>query len=706
MAGIGTSIEIADKVTAPLLNICNALNQTVAMFEEVNQASNQAIDPAIIDSIRVPLQQANAGLVEMHDEIERNVQSQNRLNQSFKQGATDSSDMLDMIKRIGGAYLSFQGIKKAIDISDELTQTTSRINQMNLAFEKADKTAYDTEQTMQMIYQAAQNARGSFGDMASVIARFGNNAGDAFSSTEEVIRFSEIVQKQMTIAGASTEEASNAMLQLSQGLGSGTLRGDELNSIFEQSPNLIRSIADYLEVPIGQIREMASEGQLTADVVKSAIMASGEEVDEAFEKMPMTWGQVWQSMQNTALMSFQPVLDRINQIANDPQFQQMVTNITNGFGMVAAELLNIMDLAAAIAGFFTENWSVIEPIVMGIVTALVLYEGVLMAVNIAKGITAAADAVMGAAEAFAAGQTFLWTVNQYGLNAALMACPITWIVLLVIALVAAIIAICQWIANATGVASSWFGVMMGGVFVIGAAFKNFGLLVANIALGIWSALGAVCENIGIAFHNVIANVQAWFYGLLATALEVVAGICEALNKLPFVEFDFSGISSAADDYAAKSAEAAGSVQEYTSVSDAFSEGMSTFEYADYGEAFANGAAWGDGVADRVSGMFDFDTSAYGTDSGYGAMGDTLGDIADSSAQTAANTSNDVDVTDEQLQYLRDIAETEAINRFTTAEISVSMTNNNNVSSDMDIDGMVSTLSEGVYEAMLAAAEGV
>lgn len=706
MAGIGTSIEIADKVTAPLLNICNALNQTVAMFEEVNQASNQAIDPAIIDSIRVPLQQANAGLVEMHDEIERNVQSQNRLNQSFKQGASDSSDMLDMIKRIGGAYLSFQGIKKAIDISDELTQTTSRINQMNLAFEKADKTAYDTEQTMQMIYQAAQNARGSFGDMASVIARFGNNAGDAFSSTEEVIRFSEIVQKQMTIAGASTEEASNAMLQLSQGLGSGTLRGDELNSIFEQSPNLIRSIADYLEVPIGQIREMASEGQLTADVVKSAIMASGKEVDDAFEKMPMTWGQVWQSMQNTALMSFQPVLDRINQIANDPQFQQMVTNITNGFGMVAAELLNIMDLAAAIAGFFTENWSVIEPIVMGIVTALVLYEGVLMAVNIAKGITAAADAVMGAAEAFAAGQTFLWTVNQYGLNAALMACPITWIVLLVIALVAAIIAICQWIANATGVASSWFGVMMGGVFVVGAAFKNFGLLVANIALGIWNALGAVCENIGIAFHNVIANVQAWFYGLLATALEVVAGICEALNKLPFVEFDFSGISSAADDYAAKSAEAAGSVQEYTSVGDAFSEGMSTFEYADYGEAFANGAAWGDGIADRVSGMFDFDTSAYGTDSGYGAMGDTLGDIADSSAQTAANTSNDVDVTDEQLQYLRDIAETEAINRFTTAEISVSMTNNNNVSSDMDIDGMVSTLSEGVYEAMLAAAEGV
>lgn len=703
---IQTSIEIADRITAPLLNICNALNQTVAQFEEVNQASNNAIDPNALSGIREQVQSANAAFEQMQQEIENNRNSQDQLNQSIKQGNSNSGDLLDSVKRIGAAYLSFQGVKNVLDISDELTQTQSRIDMMNQSFINADKSAASTQETMQMIYQAAQDARGSFGDMASVVARFGNNAGDAFGSTQEVIKFAETVQKQMTIAGASGAEASNAMLQLSQALGSGTLRGDELNSIFEQAPNLIQSIADYMDVPIGQIRQMASEGQLTADIVKSAIMASADDINAQFEQMPMTWGQVAQSIQNQALMAFQPVLDKINQMANNEQFQTMVSNLTAGFATMAVYLLNIIDLVLAVAGFFSDNWSVIEPIIMGIVTALALYEGAMIAANVLNGIEATSLAVKGAAEMYAAGETFAHTVAQQGLNAALLACPITWIVIAVIALVAAIIAICQWIANATGVASSWFGVMMGGVFVVGAAFKNFGLLVANIALGIWNALGAVCENIGIAFHNVIANVQSWFYGLLATALEVVEGICEALNKLPFVEFDFSSISSAADDYAAKSAEAAGSVQEYTSVGDAFSEGMSTFEYADYGEAFANGAAWGDGIADSVAGALDFSSSAYGSDMSFGDMDSNLGSIADSSAQTAANTSNDVDVTDEQLQYLRDIAETEAINRFTTAEISVNMTNNNNVSSDMDIDGMVTALSDGVYEAMLAAAEGV
>lgn len=703
---IQTSIEIADRITAPLLNICNALNQTVAQFEEVNQASNNAIDPEVFNSIRGQIQVANSSYEELTDEIQKAAREQDNLNQSIKIGASNSNDLLSTVKRIGGAYLGFQGVKKTLDISDELTQTQSRIDIMNQSFINADKSAASTEQTMQMIYQAAQNARGSFGDMASVVARFGNNAGDAFGSTQEVIKFAETVQKQMTIAGASGAEASNAMLQLSQALGSGTLRGDELNSIFEQAPNLIQSIANYMDVPIGQIRQMASEGQLTADVVKNAIMASADDIDAQFGQMKMTWGQVWQSVQNTALMSFQPVLDKINQIANTPQFQQMVTNFTNGFATMAYYLGNLIDLTVAVAGFFVENWSVIEPIIMGIVAALALYEAYML---IGNAVTAAGAVITAIHTAFTSGwtiATFAQTVAQQGLNAALLACPITWIVIAVIALLAVIIAICQGIANATGVASSWFGVMMGGVFVVGAAFKNFGLLVANIALGIWNALGAVCENIGIAFHNVIANVQSWFYGLLATALEVVEGICEALNKLPFVEFDFSSISSAADDYAAKSAEAAGSVQEYTSVGDAFSEGMSTFEYADYGEAFANGAAWGDGIADSVAGALDFSSSAYGSDLPLGDMGSDLGSIADSSAQTAANTSNDVDVTDEQLQYLRDIAETEAINRFTTAEISVNMTNNNNVSSDMDIDGIVTTLSDGVYEAMLAAAEGV
>lgn len=170
-----------------------------------------------------------------------------------------------MLKNAVTAYISIQSVGKALDISDELTTTTARLNMMNDGVQT-------TEELVNMVYAAAQDARGSFGDMADVVARFGNNAKDAFGSSEEVVAFADLVQKQMTIAGASTTEASNAMLQLSQALGSGVLRGDELNSIFEQAPNLIQSIADYLDVPIGQIREMASEGELSADVVKAAIL--------------------------------------------------------------------------------------------------------------------------------------------------------------------------------------------------------------------------------------------------------------------------------------------------------------------------------------------------------------------------------------------------------------------------------------------------
>lgn len=308
------------------------------------------------------------------------------------------------------------------------------------------------------------------------------------------------------------------------------------------------------------------------------------------------------------------------------------------------------------------------------------------------------------------------TAAQYGLNAALMACPLTWIILLIIAVIAAIFAVCNAIAKMTGVANSGFGVITGGINVVIQFFKNLGLTVANIALGIGNAIAALASNMMTAFHNAICSVQSWFYNLLSTALSVIEGICSALNKLPFVEFDYSGISSAADDYAAKASEAAGNKEDYQSISDAFNEGFTTFDAFQDGwaaDAFNAGASWGDGVADKVSGMFSMNNIDLtgGVDTSM-----LSNDFANNAAQTAANTADtadsagriadSVDISKENLKYLRDIAETEAINRFTTAEIEVTMNNNNNISSDMDIDGMVDHLSAGLLEAMEQAAEGV
>ena len=710
MASIQTGIRLNDQFSSVLYDIVGAVNMATTQFEDFAQTLNTNVDTSGFDGIHEALTRATSGIDEM-------TQEQEEFNHTVSQGANQANELTKMIKQAVGAYVSFQTVKNVIGISDELVQVTARLDQMNDGLQT-------TEELTNMVYAAAQDARGSFADMADVVARFGNNAKDAFSSSEEVVAFADLIQKQMTIAGAGGQEASNAMLQLSQALGSGVLRGDELNSIFEQAPNLIQSIADYLDVPIGQIRAMAQEGELTADIVKSAIFASADDINAKFEAMPMTWGQIWQQFQNTALIAFQPVLQRINELANSEGFQTFVNNAINDMAILAGIVLNIFDLIGQVGSFIGENWSVLEPIIMAVVGALGAYLAIATIVNAINGIMAIVNGVTAASEAMAAGATFLWTVQQYGLNAALMACPITWIILLIIALIAIIFAVCQAIAKLTGIANSGFGVITGGINVVIQFFKNLGLTVANIALGIASAISALCSNMMTAFSNAISGVQSWFYNLLSTALSVIAGICEALNNLPFVEFDYSGITSAANDYAAKSAEAAANKGEYTDVGAAFSEGMSTFDTFQDGwatDAFNSGAAWGDGVVDNISSAIDGFKDGLAVDipnagdytSGFdnaianginnSGLGDGVGDIA---GNTGA-IKDSLDITEEDLKYLRDIAEQEAVNRFTTAEIHIDQSGmTNNIHEGMDLDGVISSLTDGVNEAIESATEGV
>ena len=690
----------ADNANAELEQLRMQLNQAIQEQNSLNQAM-QNMDVSAANDAYLRLSQT-VGNTERY--IRDNVDEQGRFNQEISAGTQQANELTNTIKQAVAAYISIQSVGKALNISDELVQTTSRLNMMNDGVQT-------TAELVNMVYAAAQDARGSFGQMADVVARFGNNAKDAFSSSEEVVAFADLIQKQMTIAGASTQEAANAELQLSQALGSGVLRGDELNSIFEQAPNLIQNIADYLDVPIGKIREMAADGELSADVVKAAIFSAADDINSKFNEMPMTWGQMWQSMQNTALIAFQPVLQRLNDLANSEAFQTFIQGAIEAMATLANILLNVFEVAASVGAFIGDNWSIIAPIIYGVIAALGAYLAIMGIVNAITAISAAIDATKAAADALAAGQTFLWTVQQYGLNAALAACPITWIIVLIIALIAIIFAVCNAIAKMTGIANSGFGVITGGVNVVIQFFKNLGLTVANIALGIGNAIAALASNMMTAFHNAICSVQSWFYNLLSTALSVIEGICSALNKLPFVEFDYSGISSAADDYAAKASEAAGNKEDYQSISDAFNEGFTTFDAFQDGwasDAFNAGAAWGDGIADKVSnfslsdvfGQTDIPnvgdyTSGFNDAIANSGVGDSIGNIDDNTGKIK----DSLDVTEEDLKYLRDIAEQEAINRFTTAEVTINQTNNNNVSSDTDLDGFITALDDAMGEAI-------
>ena len=706
MATIRSQMVLNDGMSAVLKRITSALDTTLNAFEQVQRASGRAVDATQIAQARSQLVGANAEIQEMADGYRRAAEQEENLNRGLRTGGSLADGMLGKVKTLVATLAAGAGLNKLIGLSDQMTGTTAR-----LSFLVDDGGSVDELEAK--IMASAQRSRAAYLGTASAIASMGANAGAAFSSNDELIAFMEQVNRQFTIGGASAQGQAAAMLQLTQAMAAGALRGEELNSILENAPGIARAIEQYMGIAEGSIKQYAQEGQVTAEVVKNALFSVADETNAKFESMPMTWAQIWTNMQNRALQTLDPVLNKLNKLANSEQFSTVVDGALNALATITALASGILDVFVNIGSAVVDNWSVIEPIAWGLVAALVAYNAVALITQTINGAVALSA----------------------GVKAALLACPITWIVVGVIALVAGIIALCNWIAKTTGVAATGFGVITGGINVAIQAVWNAMLVVANVAIGIWNALGACCSNIGTAFHNVISNVQGWFYGLLSTALTVVEGICAALNKLPFVEFDYSGISAKADEYAAKSAEAYGSVEEYQNIGDAFTKGYNTFDTFTDGwasDAFKAGASWGDGVADKVSGFFDFGGGGTGgtdlgsgffdfggggtggTDLGSGfdlsSIADNTGLTADNTGKTADNTGKTADalaVTEEQLEYLRDIAERDAINRFTTAEVKIDMTGmTNRIDGSADLDGVISQLTEGFTEALVTAAEGV
>lgn len=708
MGNIRAAIALYDGVTSPLQSMHKAMGVVLNTFEAMQQASGRAVDTAAIREAREEWAKAGTAFDAIEENIRNANNEQQKFNNSIHGGNNAANGLLSTIKKVAVAAGGIAGINKVLNISDELASTKARLN---LLVDDGGS----VEELEKKIMASAQRSRSVYFDTASAVAKLGLNAGNAFNGDmDQVIAFMEQVNKQFVIGGATAQEQSNAMIQLTQAMAAGALRGEELNSILDGAPGIARAIEKYMGIAEGSIKSVAQEGKVTAEVVKNAMFAMADETNAKFDSMPKTWAQIWAGMKNQALSMFAPILTKINQIANSSKFQQVTTALINGLAGVANIASSVLDILISIASVIVDNWSWIQPIIMGIVAAMLIYNGVMLVGNTIMAVQAAVKAIHTAMTTAWSVATFTATAAQQGLNAALLACPITWIILLIIAVIAAIYAACAAVAKFTGIANSGFGVICGGIMVVIAFFKNLGLSVANIALGIWNALGACASNIGTAFHNVISNVQGWFYNLLSTALTVVAGICEALNKLPFVEFDYSGITNKASEYAAKSAEAYGNVEEYKSVADAFNEGMSTFDTFQDGwaaDAFASGAAWGDGVADKVSGMFDFSAldsmgadslDAFNLGNDLDSIYGNTGDIANNTAATA----DALDIAEEDLAYLRDIAEREAINRFTTAEIKVEQHNENHISKDADLDGIMDAWANDFAEKLEVSEEGV
>ena len=714
MGNIRAAIALYDGVTSPLQSMHKAMGVVLNTFEAMQQASGRAVDTAAIREAREEWAKAGTAFDAIEENIRNANNEQQKFNNSIRGGSNSANGLLSIIKKVAIAAGGIAGINKVLNISDELASTKARLN---LLVDDGGS----VEALEQKIMASAQRSRSAYFDTASAVAKLGLNAGNAFNGDmDQVIAFMEQVNKQFVIGGATAQEQSNAMIQLTQAMAAGALRGEELNSILDGAPGIARAIEKYMGIAEGSIKTVAQEGKVTAEVVKNAMFAMADETNAKFDSMPKTWAQIWVDMKNQALSIFAPILTKINQLGNSAKFQKVTTGLINGLAAVANVASSALDILIAIASVFVDNWGIIQPLVLGIAAAMLLYNGYLIANNAITAISnaqkglaavqaykaAVANTTLAATEKAEAMAKASATAAQYGFNAALLACPLTWILLIIIAVIAAIYMIVAAINKLTGSTISATGIICGAVAVAGAFVLNCAIGVLNaIIQALWTIFVApflgivewilnVCNggfnSFGDAVANLIGQIIGWFLNLG----KVVTTIIDAIFGTDWT----SGLESL------QSAVTSWGKNENAITLD---KNAPTIDYrATYSGAWDAGYDFGQGIDDKIGGMFD----ASGLDSmGAFDLSNTLDGIYGNTGDTAANTAataDALDIAEEDLAYLRDIAERDAINRFTTAEIKVEQHNENHISKDADLDGIMDAWANDFAEKLEVSEEGV
>lgn len=712
MATIRTALQVYDGMTRPLQSIHRATSILINSFESMQRASSNAVDTSAIQEAREELARAETAFNRIEQEIQQADRAQDQFNDSIREGSSAANSLWNKLKGAAAALGIAQGVKQLVNLSDTMASNKARLSMI------VDDGGSVTD-LEKKIMASAQRSRAAYLTTAQAVSQMGLMAADAFSSNDELIAFTETLNKQFVIAGASAAGVEATTLQLTQAMASGVLRGEELNSVFEQAPNVIQSIADYLDVPIGQIRSMAAEGQITADIVKNAMLSAADEVETKFSNMPKTWGQIWIGMKNKALSIFNPILNKVNQVANSEKFTQVTNGVINGLAGIASVATVVLDLLIGGAALVVDNWSWLAPIVGGVATAFLVLNGAMLAYKTVTGIVNALETVKAARLAMttvATGAqttaTFAQTAAQYGLNAALMACPLTWIIILIIALVAlfyaAVAAVNHFAGTSVSATGLICGAFMAALAFIGNIFVALWNLVVDVFVMIYNLVATVANFIGNVFNDPVGAVARLFFDLADTVLSVLQALASAIDTI-FGSNLAGSVQGWRDSLGGWVDSTFGKGEEVMEKLNADDMKLGRFEY---GAAFDMGYEFGQGVEDTVGGLFDFSAmNSLGAADGLDAfnLGNTLDGIYGNTGDTAGNTaamSDALDIAEEDLAYMRDIAEREAINRFTTAEIKVEQHNENHISKDTDLDGIMDAWANDFAEKLDVSEEGV
>lgn len=622
---LSNTVQLRDGMSNVLSRIASSLSAVNDRFERMQNLTEQAAPTGLYS-------QFNSELTGVREELTRTVSEVEELRSGMTSAQPPAENLTASLKKLGTAFLGSKLVSGIVRMSDEMTQTTARLNLMNDGLQS-------TADLQELIYQSAMRSRGAYNATADAVAKMGLLAGDAFSSNQETIAFVEQLNKQFKIAGTSAEGQAAAMLQITQAMGSGVLRGEELNSVFEQAPTIIQSIADYLGVSVGEIRSMAQEGELTASVVKSALLSSAEETNRKFNEIPLTWSDVWTQASNMAIMALQPLLEAINWVAN--------------------------------------NIEVIGPLVLAAAAAFALFA---VAANWTKICAAATKAL---------------TAAQKMLNAVMSLNPIVLIIGSIIILIGVIAAYINYTNRARNESVSAVGVICGAFAVAGAFIFNTVVGAINAVIqAVWTIfvepfIGIIewvlnvanggFNSFGDAVKNLLGQIISWFLSLGKVVTKIIDSMfgtnwTDGLNNL-----QNQVLAWGKNDKAITLSRDAPTIEKRIS----------------YKTAYANGYNWGANLQNSISEKLGLDLP---DDPATGL----LSNIADNTAQIA----DDVSVSSDDIKLLRDIAERQVINKYTTAEIKVEMVNHNNISNEMDLDGVVNLLEAKVTEALVTSAEGV
>lgn len=549
----------------------------------------------------------------------------NRNHKESTDEAKKSADQLTQsLKSLVASYVSIQGLKKAVDLSDSLVSMRARLDRMNDGLQT-------TQELETMIYQSAQRSRDSFTDTMGLVSQLGTMAGDAFSSSKEIVQFAEQLNKQLAMSGASGASAQAAILQLEQGLASGVLRGDELNSVMEQAPALAKSIADYMQVSVGELREMGSQGQITADIVKNALFAAAKDTNAEFEKTPMTWAQVWTVASNTAVRALDPLLTAINWVANNLNVAiPLVVSLGSAFGVL---------LIAA-------NWT---------------------------NILATATKTAASMQAF--------------YNAVMAANPIALTAAAVLVLVAALYGGVAAFNKLTGSSISATGIITGAFTTMGAFILN-GTLVP-----LHNGFAAFVNFLGNAFNDPITAIDVLFYDMSITILKYIQNVAQGLegliNMIPGVEVN---MTSGIDKLIGKLEYG----RNWTIKQNGYKEYIKPWENFDLGKSYKAGYNWGANLG--KSGLM-------GTGTGELEIPQAA-DVKDLLTNIDKNTgkiAKTVDLSDEQIKMLVDVAERKYVNNvnLTSQTPMITVQGQNTGNTEKDARNLADTLRDVLVDLMNA-----